>query len=616
MSDDKGTSEPDVPDELTQLLSSRDISGFANAWLGLQCQRLGQGVNCGLVVLGTPNKGPFAPVAIWPAGVLGSPLLVKSVETSISQRKPTTHSGSRPKSESQSESRIDVVALPVVVDGMICGAAAVEINHTSTEHLAEIQELLRLGLGWLEAFVRRSRTAAPDRLVTVLDLVATGLHHERFQVAATAVATDMARILGCERVSVGFLSGQQSRLLAMSNSAAFGNKSNEVRAIEASMDEAIDQQTSIVYPLPDQASIRLVRAHKALSEDHKVGCICTIPMTCDSVILGALVFERLPGQAFDESTVALCEHIATLLGPLLEAKRREDRWLARKAWDSLANLARKLVGPRQTALKLVTGITLVILLLLTFVDADYRVTADARLEGEIQRAVSAPLSGYISDASFRAGDVVNEGDVLFTLDDRELWLERLRAGGEQAQYTREYNDAVARRDRAESRVLSARIKQADAQIELIEEQLARTRVTAPFNAVIVTGDLSQSLGAPVERGDVLFQVAPLDAYRVILKVDERDVSDVIIGQVGTLVLSSHPNEKLMIEVTKITPIAIAEEGTNYFVIEAEFSDAPSSLLRPGMEGVAKVSIEPRRLIWVWTYKIVHWLRMFAWSWWP
>jgi RND family efflux transporter MFP subunit len=615
MSDDKGTSaEPS--DELSQLLFSRDVSGFANAWLGLQCQRLGQGVNCGLVVLGTPDQGPFAPVAIWPTGVLGSPLLVKSVESSISQRKPITNSGSRPMSDRQGESRIDVVALPVVVDGMICGAAAIEIIHTSTERLAEIQELLRLGLGWLEAFVRRSHTATPDRLVTVLDLVATGLHHDRFQVAATAVATDMARVLGCERVSVGFLSGQQSRLLAMSNSAAFGNKSNEVRAIEASMDEAIDQQSSIVYPLADKDSIQLVRAHKTLSEDHKADCICTIPMAGDSVIFGALVFERQAGQPFDKSTVELCEHIAKLLGPLLEAKRREDRWIARKAWDSLANLVRKLIGPRQTALKLVTGMVIVTLLLLTFVHADYRVTADARLEGEIQRSVSAPLSGYIADASFRAGDVVSKGDVLFTLDDRELWLERLRAGGEQVQYTREYNDAVARRDRAESRVLSARIKQADAQIELIEEQLARTRVTAPFDAVIVTGDLSQSLGAPVERGDVLFQVAPLDSYRVILKVDERDVSDVNVGQIGTLVLSSHPNEKLMIEVTKVTPVAIAAEGTNYFVIEAQFSEGPSQLLRPGMEGVGKVNIEPRRLIWIWTYKIVHWVRMFVWSWWP
>ena len=41
-----------------------------------------------------------------------------------------------------------------------------------------------------------------------------------------------------------------------------------------------------------------------------------------------------------------------------------------------------------------------------------------------------------------------------------------------------------------------------------------------------------------------------------------------------------------------------------------------ALLRPGMEGVGKVEIGERRLAWIWTHKIVYWLRMFSWSWWP
>ena len=39
-------------------------------------------------------------------------------------------------------------------------------------------------------------------------------------------------------------------------------------------------------------------------------------------------------------------------------------------------------------------------------------------------------------------------------------------------------------------------------------------------------------------------------------------------------------------------------------------------LRPGMEGVAKVEIDERRLIWIWTHKAWSWLRMQLWLWWP
>jgi hypothetical protein len=63
--------------------------------------------------------------------------------------------------------------------------------------------------------------------------------------------------------------------------------------------------------------------------------------------------------------VRLCEHIAALLGPLLDVKRRDDRWLIQKSWDSLKNYGEKLVGPRHTALKLVSA-ALVMLLLFFF----------------------------------------------------------------------------------------------------------------------------------------------------------------------------------------------------------------------------------------------------------
>ena len=44
------------------------------------------------------------------------------------------------------------------------------------------------------------------------------------------------------------------------------------------------------------------------------------------------------------------------------------------------------------------------------------------------------------------------------------------------------------------------------------------------SAVVVSGDLTQSLGAPLERGQVMLELAPLDAYRVTLQVDERDIA--------------------------------------------------------------------------------------------
>ena len=35
-----------------------------------------------------------------------------------------------------------------------------------------------------------------------------------------------------------------------------------------------------------------------------------------------------------------------------------------------------------------------------------------------------------------------------------------------------------------------------------------------------------------------------------------------------------------------------------------------------MEGVGKIQVDRRNLFWIWTHKLVHWMRMWAWSWWP
>ena len=65
---------------------------------------------------------------------------------------------------------------------------------------------------------------------------------------------------------------------------------------------------------------------------------------------------------------------------------------------------------------------------------------------------------------------------------------------------------MARADRSQLVISQARADEARAQLALVDEQLGRTRIEAPFDGVVIRGDLSQSLGSPVQRGDVLLTV--------------------------------------------------------------------------------------------------------------
>jgi multidrug resistance efflux pump len=266
-------------------------------------------------------------------------------------------------------------------------------------------------------------------------------------------------------------------------------------------------------------------------------------------------------------------------------------------------------------LKLAAGAALLVIIFFIFVKGDHRVRAPIVLEGMVQMAISAPFNGYVAEAPARPGDVVRQGVILCRLDDRELKLERLKWATQKEQALRQYSEAMAKHDRAQAMIVEAKADEAEAQVDLLDEQIRRSRLVAPFDGVVTSGDLSQSLGSPVERGQVLFEMAPLHGYRVIVQVDERDIGYVTQGQKGLLELTSVSGEKFHLTVSKVTPVSIAKEGRNFFRVEAKL-DRNSQRLRPGMEGVGKIVVDRRRLIWIWTHDVIEWVRLKLWTWWP
>jgi len=98
-------------------------------------------------------------------------------------------------------------------------------------------------------------------------------------------------------------------------------------------------------------------------------------------------------------------------------------------------------------------------------------------------------------------------------------------------------------------------------------------------------------------------------------VDERDIAELAPGQKGTLVLASIANDSFPFTVSNVTSVSTAREGRNYFRVEGLLSRA-SERLRPGMEGVGKIEIERRRLIWIWTHRLLDWVRLFTWRYLP
>ncbi|MCE2907302.1 MAG: efflux RND transporter periplasmic adaptor subunit, partial [Burkholderiaceae bacterium] len=244
----------------------------------------------------------------------------------------------------------------------------------------------------------------------------------------------------------------------------------------------------------------------------------------------------------------------------------------------------------------------------------HEVGGRARVEGAVQRVLVAPAAGFLKQAHVRPGDSVRTGQVLVELAEEDLRLEQERLSAQSVQFESALAEANAKADRAQVMIQLARLQQARAQLALVESQLGRTRLQAPFDAVVVQGDLGQRLGAPLQQGEELLVLAPEGRYRVIVEVGEDDVARVRPGQPGELMLAALPWKTLALEVRHVSPMAKAVEGRNVFEVEAEVLDPPAEL-RPGLSGNGRVVVGERGLATGWLADLAAASRRLWWRLW-
>ena len=593
--------------------SARDAAEFCASWLAILCAQIGR-ANGALLLVGPEADGAFRPAAVWPDAARNMQYLAPAAEKALNERRGVLLARDAKAAAREPGA---LVGYPIEVSGTLRAALALDLSGPEPA-LQQALRLVHWASAWLVDQFRqqdlRERDARLSRLALAADLVATALQEQRFAPSALAVANELAGRLSCDRVSIGLDASGSVEVKAISHNASFDPKTNLVRLIGEAMDEVLDLDATIVYPAPGEEAAAAM-AHAELAREFKDTALCSVPLLQDGRAIGVLTLERGRGEGFDAATVEVCQTAGMLLGPILGLKRDNERGAWQRTREAAAAGARALFGPRHPGAKLLAALAVLALAFLAVAAGEYRISAKTVIEGEVQRAAVAPFEGYIAESRVRAGDRVAKGQLVARLDERDLRLERNRLESEREQLLGRHRQALAAADRAQMAMVAAQISQADAQLSLVEDKLSRAALLAPFDGVVVSGDLSQLLGTPVEQGKVLFQIAPLDAYRVILEVDERDIAQVRVGQPGELALSGIPDQKLRFAVKQITPVSTSEDGRNYFRVEAQLDDA-SARLRPGMEGVGKIAAGSRKLVWIWTHPLVDWLRLAAWKWLP
>lgn len=592
-------------------LDPSDGAAYLAGWLAISADRIA-GAEGGVLFL-RGDGGRLGVAALWQVSEDQTDAYVTLAEALLRKPEPLL----------QRREDHTLLGYPIDSGGIVQGILVLSLTkHPDGAAMRALMRELHWSCGWIEARLMQGQAALGRKQASsaqlLTDLLAACDAHARFDGAALALVNAIPDLTGFDIAAIGMLRRGRVRLEALSRVAAFDKRTEAVAAYEAAMDEAVAQAGCVVWPTREGARQMIDVAHRALARDLGAGALISAPLLVRGQAVGVLLLER---RREGDEAVALAEGtqdelrlVAAALAPLLKAKYDERRLVSGRLRDWAGRGLSAVLGRRPALALGAIGVVLALGLPM-LIQTDLRVRADATVEGAEQQAAVAPVDGFLAEAPARAGQQVRAGDLLARLDSSDLELEAAAATARIGEARQALREALAEGDRAAAAVANADLSEALAAADLTAARLARLSITAPIAGLIVSGDLSQRIGAPVSRGDTLFEVARQDGWRLRIDVSEYDLGLVQSGQVGRAVLAGLPDDPVPFSVQSIAAVSDPGEGENRFRIEALVTDPPAGL-RPGLQGVAKIEAGSTSLAHAWLRGSLVRAKLLLWRWVP
>ena len=492
------------------------------------------------------------------------------------------------------------------------------------------------------------------RLRVSMDTLAATNEHDKFTASVMSLCNEMASTWKCERVSLGILKGRYIQIGAVSGTEKISRKMKLVQDIEAAMEESLDQDIEVILPASPEATY-VSRGASELSRRHGPSAIVSLPLRREGKGVGVVTLERPAENPFTAEQIEALRLTCELATPRLMDLHRTDRWFGAKAAGSIRGGLGVLVGAKHTWLKMIAILVCGFLVFAILFKGDYTASGSMTLQVRTQHVIPAPFEGILKTVNVEINEKVVaaglEGEtILAEMDTAEL---RERLASSQAERSRAENQAEqARNDNKQVQVQIAEddILKADASIRLLEQRIALASIKSPISGTVVSGDLKRHLGRRYELGKELFQIARIENMRAELLVGEDQIAEVMekygdscerrnniqqeldelgagdpvrrrklenqIDELdknagGRLAALGHAGRHFDFVVERITPVARPAEGKNVFPVRVKLLQT-AGWMRPGMTGVAEINIDRRPYAYIWTRRLVNWIRMKLW----
>jgi len=514
-------------------------------------------------------------------------------------------------------------------EGEVVAASAVITRCRDMERAKQRLQSMQLVAGYFDLFSMRRyiehARQTSERHQQVLQYAGAVATAEGFESAAMNLCNELATRAGATRVALGWVKGKNIKVKALSHTEKFDKKQELVIALEKVMEECLDQEEPVRFDPEGNSSANVTRAAREHSLKQGGNIVMSIPLRRRDEIVGVLTMEFPARVAVDGQSETGLAVASELLAPQLFDRYENDRNIVVKVGHSIKNVAKAAIGPKHMGVKLIIAAVLAVGAFVALFKMDYRVRSSFVLQPVEKRSICPPYDGSIEQVFFKPGDAVKKGQVLAHMRTREMDMKLSKLKKDILTKYVEAQQAEQENKLGPRRAALAEMESAQKEAELLNYEISQADLTAPFDGVLLKGDLYDRQGAPAKQGDVLFEIAKSEdghpdriAVEAEIQVSERDIQEVrrvsfndkrpIDGELST---TSFPDKNHQFKISRIVPLGVPKEGENVFQVYADIPKA-EPWMHPGLAGEARVKIEQRRLVWIWTHRLTDWVRLKLW----
>ena len=375
-------------------------------------------------------------------------------------------------------------------------------------------------------------------------------------------------------------------LVGVSDSDSLPENASLIEAVESAMAECISRNAETSWP-PEGENFSLL-CHKRLSKhlnDQHVNSYQLPDSTGDP----QAVLTVQSSESLDSRVKNFLSTAQTQLGVAVSlADRNEKNRLQRFYDQAVKNFKEK---KTKTICKILAGV-----FLLGMIPLPYQIKATTEVQPAEKMFLHAPFAVPLKESLVEPGDLVLKGAELARLDDKELTMELAEVQADFHRSEKNRDGFVATHEPGEARLARHESEVLEARLEILERRAQQLVVRSPIDGIVIAGDWKNSAGMPLETGQSLYEIAPLEKLSIDIYIPEDDVRYAQTGQSVRIKFDSYPFETFSGKLARIHPAAEIKNSSNVFVATV-LMDNPEGKLRPGMKGNAKCSSVWRPVWW-------------------